>query len=155
MGGAGIERVVFHGSPRPTIGVEWEIALVDKVTRDLSNTAAAVFDSVGVQRGPPGPPPGTKEKQRHTREKLTRGPNTHGAAVGRCWNMSARLLSYPVSVPDHIGVDGDSASRCGYVSSSEFRIGKTLSWCDTPTCTCTPQISICLPHHWVRSISSS
>ncbi|MBM4511409.1 carboxylate--amine ligase, partial [Rhodococcus hoagii] len=39
--------VPFAGSPRPTIGVEWEIALVDRTTRDLSNTAAEVFDAVG------------------------------------------------------------------------------------------------------------
>lgn len=39
MAGA-FESVSFRGSPRPTIGIEWEIALVDKVTRDLSNTAS-------------------------------------------------------------------------------------------------------------------
>ncbi|SLH59510.1 Uncharacterised protein [Mycobacteroides abscessus subsp. abscessus] len=66
-----------------------------------------------------------------------------------------RLLAYPVSDPAHIGEEADSASRCGKVVSNEFRIGKTFSRCETPTCTCTPQIIICLPHHWVRSISSS
>ncbi|MFF0817353.1 glutamate--cysteine ligase [Rhodococcus sp. NPDC003318] len=35
--------VHFAGSPRPTIGVEWEVALVDPTTRDLSNTAAQVL----------------------------------------------------------------------------------------------------------------
>ena len=38
--------VPFPGSPRPTLGVEWEIALVDRKTRDLSNTAAEVFSAV-------------------------------------------------------------------------------------------------------------
>ena len=35
------ERIEFAGSYRPTVGVEWEFALVDAVTRDLSNEAAA------------------------------------------------------------------------------------------------------------------
>ncbi|EME18287.1 carboxylate-amine ligase [Rhodococcus triatomae BKS 15-14] len=35
--------VPFAGSPRPTIGVEWEVALIDPITRDLSNTAAQVL----------------------------------------------------------------------------------------------------------------
>ena len=56
---------------------------------------------------------------------------------------------------DQYGDDDDSASRCGYWFSSEVMIGITLCAEDTPTCTCTPQISICRPHHWVRLISSS
>lgn len=38
--------VEFTPSPRPTLGVEWEFALVDKVTRDLSNTASELFEAV-------------------------------------------------------------------------------------------------------------
>ncbi|MFE7797113.1 glutamate--cysteine ligase [Nocardia sp. NPDC057440] len=81
MAGAGIERVPFQGSPRPTIGVEWEIALVDKVTRDLSNTAAAVFDSVGDLRAHDGTPQVTKELLRNTVELVTGVHNTVGEAV--------------------------------------------------------------------------
>jgi carboxylate-amine ligase len=81
MAGAGIERVRFDGSPRPTIGVEWEIALVDKVTRDLSNTAAAVFDSVGDLRAHDGTPQVTKELLRNTVELVTGVHNTVGEAV--------------------------------------------------------------------------
>lgn len=36
-------RIDFKGSPRPTVGVEWEFALVDAVTRDLSNEASTVI----------------------------------------------------------------------------------------------------------------
>jgi carboxylate-amine ligase len=36
-------RIDFHGSPSPTLGVEWELALVDATTRDLSNSAADLF----------------------------------------------------------------------------------------------------------------
>ncbi len=40
-------RIDFAGSPRPTVGVEWEFALVDPDTRDLSNEAAAVIAEIG------------------------------------------------------------------------------------------------------------
>lgn len=41
------ERIDFAGSPRPTVGVEWEFALVDAQTRDLSNDAAEVIAEIG------------------------------------------------------------------------------------------------------------
>jgi len=40
-------RLAFVRSPRPTIGVEWEFALVDPVTRELSNEAATVIAEIG------------------------------------------------------------------------------------------------------------
>lgn len=40
-------RIDFAGSPRPTLGVEWEFALVDHQSRDLSNEAAAVIADLG------------------------------------------------------------------------------------------------------------
>ncbi|MEN4475357.1 glutamate--cysteine ligase [Mycolicibacterium cosmeticum] len=40
-------RIDFAGSPRPTLGVEWEFALIDPVTRDLANEAAAVIAELG------------------------------------------------------------------------------------------------------------
>jgi glutamate---cysteine ligase / carboxylate-amine ligase len=40
-------HIDFDGSPRPTIGVEWEFALVDAQTRDLSNEATAVIAEIG------------------------------------------------------------------------------------------------------------
>ncbi|MFI9506698.1 glutamate--cysteine ligase [Nocardia sp. NPDC052566] len=81
MTGAKIESVPFKGSPRPTIGIEWEIALVDKVTRDLSNTAAAVFDVVGDRRAHDGTPQVTKELLRNTVEIVTGVHSTVGEAV--------------------------------------------------------------------------
>ena len=41
--------VEFRCSPRSTVGVEWEFALVDRSTRDLSNTAAELFDAVHAE----------------------------------------------------------------------------------------------------------
>ena len=63
--------------------------------------------------------------------------------------------AFPTLAKVEIGDDADSANRCGYCSSNELRMGKTLSGEDTPTWTCTPQMSICRPHHWVRAMSSS
>ena len=40
-------RIDFAPSLRPTIGVEWEFALVDAQTRDLSNEATAVIAEIG------------------------------------------------------------------------------------------------------------
>lgn len=42
-----VGRIDFAGSARPTLGVEWEFALVDADTRDLSNEAAAVIADIG------------------------------------------------------------------------------------------------------------
>jgi carboxylate-amine ligase len=40
-------HIDFAGSPRPTIGVEWEFALVDAQSRDLSNAAPEVISEIG------------------------------------------------------------------------------------------------------------
>lgn len=40
-------RIDFVGSAGPTVGVEWEFALVDAHTRDLSNEAASVIADLG------------------------------------------------------------------------------------------------------------
>ncbi|MCD2112215.1 MULTISPECIES: glutamate--cysteine ligase [Rhodococcus] len=71
--------VAFPGSPRPTIGVEWEIALVDKTTRDLSNSAAVVFDRVKEIAGET--PRLTKEFLRNTVELVTGVHDTVAEAV--------------------------------------------------------------------------
>ncbi len=43
---AGGVQIEFHPSPRPTLGVEWELALVDHRTRDLSNCAEGLLEEV-------------------------------------------------------------------------------------------------------------
>ncbi|NTY61008.1 glutamate--cysteine ligase [Mycolicibacterium sphagni] len=58
-------RIDFAGSPRPTLGVEWEFALIDAKTRDLSNEAAAVIADVGES------PHVHKELLRNTIEVVT------------------------------------------------------------------------------------
>ncbi|MCW2652198.1 MAG: carboxylate--amine ligase [Mycobacterium sp.] len=63
--GRASRRIDFAGSPRPTIGVEWEFALVDAVTRDLSNEAATVIAEIGEN------PRVHKELLRNTVEVVT------------------------------------------------------------------------------------
>ena len=58
-------RIDFAGSPRPTLGVEWEFALVDAQTRDLSNEAASVIAEIGEN------PHVHKELLRNTVEVVT------------------------------------------------------------------------------------
>ena len=101
MGGARIDPVPFRGSPRPTIGIEWEIALVDKASRDLSNTATAVFDAVGELRAHDGTPQVSKELLRNTVELVTGVHETVGAAVQ---DLSATMDTVRRAA-DELGVD--------------------------------------------------
>ncbi len=58
-------RIDFAGSVRPTLGVEWEFALVDAKTKDLSNEAASVIAEIGEN------PHVHKELLRNTIEVVT------------------------------------------------------------------------------------
>ena len=44
-------RIDFHASAGPSLGVEWELALVDPVTRDLVPRATEVLDAVRLDDG--------------------------------------------------------------------------------------------------------
>ncbi len=90
--------VPFAGSPRPTIGVEWEIALVDRTTRDLSNTAAEVFDAVG---GLADEPRVTKELLRNTVELVTGICDN----VGEAMDDLSETMSLVRRAADPLGVD--------------------------------------------------
>lgn len=47
-------RIDFHASPEPTLGVEWELALVDRRTRDLRNDATHLFARAKPRLPDPG-----------------------------------------------------------------------------------------------------
>ena len=47
-------RIDFHASPEPTLGVEWELALVDRRTRDLRNDATHLFARARPRLPDPG-----------------------------------------------------------------------------------------------------
>ena len=59
-------HIDFAGSPRPTLGVEWEFALVDAETRDVSNEATEVIVELGENN-----PHVHKELLRNTVEIVT------------------------------------------------------------------------------------
>ncbi|GAA2143262.1 glutamate--cysteine ligase [Nocardioides koreensis] len=92
-------RIDFRASPEPTIGVEWELALVDKSSRDLANTAADLFAAAG----PRLPDPGRlhKELLRNTVEVVTGVCHTVGEAMADL----RRTLEVVVPVADGLGVD--------------------------------------------------
>lgn len=72
--------IEFDGSPTPTLGVEWEFALTDKVTGDLSNSAAALFAAVGDHH-PDFAGKIHKELLRNTVELVTGICRTTGEAI--------------------------------------------------------------------------
>ncbi|NYJ00013.1 carboxylate-amine ligase [Nocardioides thalensis] len=72
-------RIDFHGSPRPTLGVEWEFALVDRRTRDLRNDAEHLFARAKARM--PDPSRLHKELLRNTVEVVTGVCDTVGDAM--------------------------------------------------------------------------
>ncbi|MEO8816386.1 MAG: glutamate--cysteine ligase [Mycobacterium sp.] len=68
-------RIKFARCSRPTIGVEWEFALVDAQTRDLSNEAGAVFAELGEN------PHVHKELLRNTVELVSGVCDSTGQAI--------------------------------------------------------------------------
>ncbi len=92
-------RIDFRGSPEPTLGVEWELALVDKTTRDLSNNASELF-AVANERLP-DPERLHKELLRNTVEVVTGICHTVGEAV----TDLRTTLETVVPVADELGVD--------------------------------------------------
>src|SRR3712207_6446228 len=101
--GAGID---FTGSARPTLGVEWEFALVDRDTRDLVNAAAPLFAEVEERTGVRGGSPRLhKELLRNTVEVVSGVCDTVADAVA-----DLRQVLDPVSqAADDLGVDLYSA----------------------------------------------
>jgi carboxylate-amine ligase len=95
--------IEFADSPEPTLGVEWEFALVDKHSRDLVNAASEIFD-LGLQRH--GPEPRVhKELLRNTVELTTGICRTAGEAVDEL----ASMIDLVRPLADELGVDLYSA----------------------------------------------
>lgn len=92
-------RIDFHGSAEPTLGVEWEFALVDKSSRDLSNTASELFAAAKPRLADPARL--HKELLRNTVEVVTGVNHTVGEAVAEL----RQTLETVVPVADELGVD--------------------------------------------------
>ncbi len=102
----GPHPIEFNASARPTLGVEWEFALVDKTTRDLSNTASELFGKVDASVGGPG------LHQRLHKELLR---NTVEVVTGVCGTVSEAMADLADTLrlvrpfADDLGVDLYSA----------------------------------------------
>ncbi len=92
-------RIDFSASPRPTIGVEWELALVDRETRDLSNNAAELFAAASPRLADPT----------RLHKELLR--NTVEVVTGICGSVAEAVadlretLAVVVSSADELGVE--------------------------------------------------
>ncbi|MGH3336906.1 MAG: glutamate--cysteine ligase, partial [Nocardioides sp.] len=92
-------HIDFHASPRPTLGVEWEFALVDKGTRDLANSASELFDAVLPKLAEPNKL--HKELLRNTVEVVTGVCDTVAEAMADLRGT----LDVVLPAADSIGVD--------------------------------------------------
>jgi carboxylate-amine ligase len=92
-------RIEFHSSPEPTLGVEWELALVDRHTRDLSNDAAHLFARAKARM--PDPRRLHQELLRNTVELVTGVCHTVGEAMD---DLRSGLVPV-VAACDELGVD--------------------------------------------------
>ena len=92
-------RVDFHPSAEPTLGVEWEFALVDKASRDLVNAAAELFAASAPGLVDPGRL--HQELLRNTVEIVTGVCRTAGEAVA---DLTA-TLAVVTEAGDSLGLD--------------------------------------------------
>ncbi|MFC7504590.1 glutamate--cysteine ligase [Nocardioides sp. CPCC 206347] len=92
-------RIDFHGSAAPTLGVEWEFALVDRATRDLRNEAAHLFARAKPRM--PEPEKLHKELLKNTVEVVTGICPTVKDAMADLRNT----LRYVVPAADDLNID--------------------------------------------------
>ena len=92
-------RIDFHASAEPTLGVEWELALVDRRTRDLRNDAAHLFARAKARL--PNPERLHKELLKNTVEIVTGVCRTVPEAMADL----RRTLEVVVPAGDDLGID--------------------------------------------------
>ncbi len=92
-------RIDFHSSPAPTLGVEWELALVDRRTRDLRNDAAHLFARAKPRLEDPSRL--HQELLRNTVELVTGICGTVGEAMAEL----RETLAAVVPAGDELGLD--------------------------------------------------
>ena len=92
-------HIDFHVSSEPTLGVEWELALVDRRTRDLRNEAAHLFARAKARL--PNPERLHKELLQNTVEVVTGICHT----VPEAMTELRRALEVVVPAGDALGLD--------------------------------------------------
>jgi carboxylate-amine ligase len=92
-------RLDFHASAEPTLGIEWEFALVDRESRDLVNAQAELFEEAAPHLKRPEQL--HKELLRNTVELVTGVCHTVGGAVDEL----TEELRVVVAAGDRLGLD--------------------------------------------------
>ena len=92
-------RIDFHASAEPTLGVEWELALVDRQSRDLRNDAAHLFARAKARL--PNPERLHKEMLKNTVEIVTGVCRTVPEAMADL----RRTLEVVMPAGDDLGID--------------------------------------------------
>jgi glutamate---cysteine ligase / carboxylate-amine ligase len=92
-------RIDFHSSAEPTLGVEWELALVDRRTRDLRNDAAHLFARAKARL--PNPERLHKEMLQNTVEIVTGICRTVPEAMADL----RRTLEIVIPAGEDLGID--------------------------------------------------
>ncbi len=113
---AGPVRIDFRGSPEPTLGVEWEFALVDRDSRDLVNAASDLFRLAGPRLERPERL--HKELLRNTVEVVTGVCST----VGEAMTELHRSLTQILPAADELGVDLFGAGTHPFASWTEQQL---------------------------------
>jgi carboxylate-amine ligase len=109
-------RIEFHPSPEPTLGVEWELALVDRHTRDLANEASHLFARAKARM--PDPTRLRKELLLNTVEVVTGVCHT----VGEAMDDLRRSLAPVVRACDDLNVDLYGAGTHPFASWTEQQL---------------------------------
>ncbi len=99
-GSSSIEPIEFRASPAPTLGVEWELALVDRDSRDLINAADPLFALI-AERGLARHERIHKELLRNTVELVTGICDT----VGEAMDDLGATLAQVRELTDELGID--------------------------------------------------
>ncbi|MGN0064766.1 MAG: glutamate--cysteine ligase [Nocardioides sp.] len=111
-------HIDFHASAAPTLGVEWEFALVDRTTRDLANSADALFAEAAPRLA--SPERLHKELLRNTVEVVTGICGSAGDAM----DDLRRTLDVVLPAADAVGVDLFGAGSHPFANWSEQQLSE-------------------------------
>ncbi|WP_110239660.1 glutamate--cysteine ligase [Nocardioides gilvus] len=111
-------RIDFHASPRPTLGVEWELALVDRTSRDLVSAADELFTAATPLLAHPERL--HKELLRNTVEAVTGICET----VGEAMEQMRETLSRVSVAADSVGVDLFGAGAHPFANWSQQQLSE-------------------------------
>ena len=109
-------RIDFHASPEPTLGVEWELAIVDRDTRDLVSAAESLADLASGRLEHPERL--HKELLRNTVEVVSGICTTAGEAVADLTDT----LGVVMTAADELGVDLMGAGAHPFADWSEQQL---------------------------------